>query len=218
VIPLACDRQGVLDGYFLRRSYAQAFSGKDRSTRNTSITRSILFGLGTLLLSAVSAWGADAPLGRRLMFFEYRSAPNRFVELNAAGKIAREYKPLSIAVIFRVLPTGNVLHAYGGNPTGVVEVNRQGETVWNNISKCRQVLGCERLGDGHTLIAEQGPCQAVEVDAQGKVVHTTKLSTSEQHFHRQFRNVHKLMNGHLLAAHEGEGAVGEYDGPLCQYE
>ena len=170
--------------------------------------------LGSLLLLfsiGLSATAADKPIRHRLMFFEYGSAGNRFVEVDSDGKIAREFNPRSIAVIFQALPNGNVLYAYGGNPTGVVEVDPQGETVWNYVSKCPQVLGCERLANGNTLVAEQGPCQAVEVDPKGNVVHTTKLKTTEEHFHRQVRNVHKLKNGHILAAHEGEGAIREYD-------
>ena len=164
--------------------------------------------LGQVSLAPLIA--ADGPVKHRLMFFEYGSAPNRFVELDADGKLTREFKPLSIAVIFQVLPNGNVLYAYGGKPTGVVEVNPEGETVWNYVSQCPQVLGCERLKNGNTLVAEQGPCQVVEVDPQGKVVHTTKLKTEQEGYHLQVRNVHKLDNGHLLAAHEGDGAIREY--------
>lgn len=153
---------------------------------------------------------ADAPAkSRRLMFFEYGRNGNRFVELGTDGKIVREFKPLSIAVIFQPLPDGHLLYAYGGKPTGVVEVDRDGKTVWNYVSSCPQVLGCERLANGNTLVAEQGPCQAVEVDRQGKVVHITPLTTSEKPFHLQVRNIHKLENGNILAAHEGEGAIRE---------
>ena len=171
----------------------------------------LYFSLAVFVLSASSVWGDDAPVKHRVMFFEYGNAPNRFVELDADGKIVREFKPLSIAVIFQVLPNGNILYAYGGNPTGVVEVNRKGETVWNYVSKCPQVLGGERLPNGNTLVAEQGPCQAVEVNPQGEVVHTTMLTTTVEQYHLQVRNVHKLANGHILAAHEGEGAIREYD-------
>ena len=159
---------------------------------------------------SLSSVAADAP-GRRVLFFEYGSSPNRFVELAADGKIAREFQPLSIAVIFQILPNGHLLYAYGGKPTGVVELNPQGETVWNYESKCPQVLGCERLKNGNTLVGEQGPCQVVEVNPKGEVVHTTKLTTNQEHYHLQVRNVHKLENGHILAAHEGDGAVREYD-------
>lgn len=164
-----------------------------------------------VLAAASFVYAVDAPVRHRLMFFEYGNAANRFVELDADGKLVREFNPLSIAVIFQVLPSGNILYAYGGNPTGVIEVNPKGETVWNYVSKCPQVLGCERLENGNTLVAEQGPCQVVEVDPKGSVVQTTPLTTTEEHFHRQVRNVHKLKDGNILAAHEGEGAIREYE-------
>jgi outer membrane protein assembly factor BamB len=147
----------------------------------------------------------------RLMFFEYGKGPNRLLELDSEGKVIWEHRPPSIAVIFQVLPGGNVLYAYGGKPTGVREVNRKGEEVWNYVSKSAQVLGCERLDNGNTLVAEQGPCQAVEVNRQGEVVHVTPLTTSHQDPHLQVRNIHRLANGNILAAHEGEGAVREVD-------
>jgi len=176
--------------------------------RNPFISRLLVLVLSVI---ASSSMAADAPVKHRLMFFEYGSSPNRFVELDIDGKIVWTFKPLSLAVIFQVLPNRNILYGYGGKPTGVVEVNRKGETVWNYVSKCPQVLGCERLSNGNTLVAEQGPCQAVEVDPQGKVVHVTKLLTSQGGYHLQVRNIHKLKNGHVLAAHEGDGAVREYD-------
>ena len=164
-----------------------------------------------LLLTSCAAFCEEAPIKHDIMFFEYGHTLNRFVEVGPDGKIVWEFKPPSIAVIFQVLPNGNIVYAYGGNPTGVIEINRKGETVWSYVSKCPQVLGCERLENGNTLVAEQGPCQAVEVDAKGTVVHTTRLITAEKEFHRQVRNVHKLKNGNILAAHEGDGAIREYD-------
>src|SRR5262249_21349068 len=127
------------------------------------------------------------------------------------GQLVWEYKLPSIAVIFQVLPNGNIVYGYGGKPTGVAEINRAKEVVWHYESKCLQALGCERLANGNTLVAEQGPCQVVEVDRDGKVVHVTQLTTSEQGYHLQVRNVHKLASGNILAAHEGEGAVREVD-------
>ena len=104
-----------------------------------------------------------------------------------------------------------VVFAHGGNPTGVDEINRDKKTVWTYVSKCPQVLGCQRLDNGNTLVAEQGPCQAVEVNPKGEIVHVTKMTTTEEAYHRQVRSIHKLDNGHILAAHEGEGAIREYD-------
>ena len=91
-----------------------------------------------------------------------------------------EYKFPSIAVIFQVLPDGHVLYAHGGNPTGVDEIDRDKKIVWTYVSKCPQVLGCQRLDNGNTLVAEQGPCQAVEVNPKGEVVHVTKMTTTEK--------------------------------------
>ena len=167
-----------------------------------------------LLLFASVACPANAdepPIKHRLLLFEYGKGPNRLVELDADGKVVWEHVPPSIAVLFEVLPNGNVLYAYGGKPTGAREVTRKGEEVWNYVSKCEQVLGCSRLPNGNTLLAEQGPAQAVEVNAKGEVVHVTPLHTSQEHFHLQTRNIHQLANGNILAAHEGEGAVREVD-------
>jgi hypothetical protein len=177
--------------------------------RTQLMTVSVLAALWTL--SALSATAAESKRQHRLLFFEYGKGPNRLLELDADGKIVWEHKPPSIAVIFHVLPNGNVLYAYGGKPTGVREVTRKGDEVWNYVSKCPQVLGCERLANGNTLVAEQGPCQAVEVNPKGEVVRVTPLKTSHESYHLQVRNVHKLPNGNILAAHEGEGAVREVD-------
>ncbi|WP_020470782.1 beta-propeller domain-containing protein [Zavarzinella formosa] len=171
----------------------------------------MLFLLSAATLATSPAVAADPVPKHRIMFFEYGKGPNRLLELDANGKMVWEHKPPSIAVIFEVLPTGNVLYAYGGNPTGVREVNRKGEEVWNYVSKCPQVLGCRRLANGNTLVAEQGPCQAVEVSPKGEVVRVTPLTTTIKEYHLQVRNIHKLDNGNILAAHEGEGAVREVD-------
>ncbi len=167
--------------------------------------------LALAVFSSLGCLAADARVQHRLLLFEYGKGPNRMLELDAAGKVVWEHKPPSLAVIFQVLPNGNVLYAFGGKPTGVREVTRQGGEVWNYVSKCPQVLGCERLPNGNTLVAEQGPCQAVEVNPKGEVMRVTPLRTSHESYHLQVRNVHKLKNGNILAAHEGEGAVREVD-------
>lgn len=160
---------------------------------------------GTAILTA------DEPVKHRLLFTEYGKGPNRFVELDEAGKIVWEFQPPSTTVIFEVQPGGNILFGYGGKPTGVREITSRGETVFDYESKSTQVFGCERLANGNTLVAEQGPCQAVEVNPKGEVVHVTPLRTSEPNAHLHVRNVHQLPNGNILSAHEGEGAVREVD-------
>jgi len=166
---------------------------------------------GELLLAAEPTKEADKAVKHRIMFFEYGNTHNRLVELDADGKIVWEHKPPSLAVIFQPLADGHVVYAYGGNPTGVVEIDREQKTVWNFVSKCPQVIGCQRLANGNILVGEQGPPRAVEVDSKGEIVHATPLITSHEHFHQQVRNLQKLDSGNILAAHEGEGAVREVD-------
>ena len=162
------------------------------------------------MVVASSVNGAEAAK-HRLMFFEYGKGPNRLLELDAEGKVVWDHKPPSIAVIFEVLPNGNVLYAYGGKPTGVREVTRNGEEVWNYVSQSPQVLGCQRLPNGNTLVAEQGPCQAVEVNRKGEVVHVTPLKTSHDSYHLPVRNILLRPQGRTPAAHEGEGAARRVD-------
>ncbi len=165
---------------------------------------SVLFGLA-------STAPAEEPVKHRILFAEYGKGPNRLVELDADGKLVWEYKFPSIAVIFQPLADGNVVFAHGGDPTGVDEINRDKKTVWTYVSKCPQVLGCQRLANGNTLVAEQGPCRAVEVNPKGEIVHVTPMKTTAEAYHLQVRGIHKLADGHILAAHEGEGAIREYD-------
>lgn len=172
------------------------------------LAQTLLFITSFLCLKLAAA---DGPIHHRLLFFEYGKGPNRLIELDENGKLIWEHRPPSTAVIFQVLANGNVLYGYGGKPTGVREVTRRGDEVWNYTSKSTQVFGCERLTNGNTLVAEQGPCQAVEVNAKGEIVRVTPLKTNQEGYHLQVRNVHKLANGHILAAHEGEGAVREVD-------
>ncbi len=163
------------------------------------------------LLGFTSGIHAAEPVKHRIMFAEYGKGPNRLIELDADGKVVWEHKFTSISVIFQPLANGHVLYAFGGKPTGVQEIDHDQKIVWRFESKCPQVLGCRRVTNGNTLVAEQGPCRVLEVDRDGKVVQTTPLKTSEAGYHLQVRNVHKLQNGNILAAHEGEGAAREYD-------
>jgi hypothetical protein len=154
---------------------------------------------------------AQTKPGRRLMAAEYGAGGNRLIEVDKTGKIVWEHKPTSIAVIFQPLANGHILYGFGGNPTGAREIDKSGAEVWSYASKCPQTLGSERLANGNTLIAEQGPARAIEVTPEGKVVHATPLTTSYEHFHQQVRSIHKLPNGNILASHEGEGAIREVD-------
>lgn len=143
------------------------------------------------------------------IFMQY-SPKNALIELSDDRKVLWEHPVPSLAVRFEVLENGNVMYAYGGNPTGVQEVDRQHNVVWNYAADCEQVLGFELLANGNVLLGEEGPCRAVEVNRKGEVVHATPLTTDEKPAHRQLRCLHKLKNGNILACHEGDGVVREY--------
>ncbi len=177
------------------------------------------FGGAILLVAALAlvAAAADAPdaasnpIKHRIMVCEYSGAAHRLVEIDPEGKLAWEHKFPSYAVCFRLADGGNVLFADGGSPTGVQGVDRDHKVVFDYPAKCEQVLCFDRLANGNIVLAEQGPCEAVEVNPQGEVVSTVKLATTEQGAHRQTRCVHKLQNGNILACHEAEAVVREYD-------
>ena len=175
------------------------------------VSRSIAAACTLLLLSVFSA-AQTAPAGMKphhFMFMQY-SPGNRVIELSDEGKVLWEHPIPSLAVMFKPLKNGHVLYAYGGNPTGVQEVDRDHKVVWDYRAKCEQVLGFELLPNGNVLVGEQGPCQAVEVNRKGEEVHTTALTTFEKPAHRQLRSIHKLKNGNIIGCHEGDGTVREY--------
>jgi outer membrane protein assembly factor BamB len=150
-------------------------------------------------------------LAHRFMCIEYGKGPNRLLDIATDGRVVWEHRFPGVTVSFQILPSGNILYAHAGKPTGAREITRAQEVVWKYESTCPQALGCIRLPGGNTLLAEQGPCRAVEVNPSGTVVRTTPLTTTQKEYHLQVRGIRKLANGNILAAHEGEGAVREVD-------
>ena len=165
------------------------------------------FAIGLVAISQAIALAGE-PIKHRIMVAEYADQ-HRLLEIDRDGKVTWEYAPPSLCVIFQPLANGHVVYAYGGNPTGVAEVNRDKKVVWNYVSHCPQVLGCEREPNGNTLLGEQGPCRAVEVDPAGKIVASIPLVCHSEPFHTQVRNVHLLPKGDILSAHEADSAVRE---------
>jgi hypothetical protein len=183
-----------------------------------------VLGWVALLLAPLFTLTAQAEdtkgVSHRIMVCEYSDKAHRLVEIDRDGKVTWEHKFPAIAVCFRMTGDGKVVFADGGSPTGIVEVDRKNKTTFDYRAKCEQVLTCDVLPNGNFLVAEQGPCQAVEVNAKGEVVSTVKLITTEKAAHRQLRCLHRLANGHLLACHEAEGVVREYDAdgkPVWEY-
>src|SRR6476660_9084520 len=113
-----------------------------------------------MLHSASLLMAGEAVHRHRILVAQYQGpGGNRLIEVSAEGKLTWEHKVPSACVIFQLLPNRHILYAYGGNPTGVQEIDRDQNVVWNYVSHSPQVLGCERLPNGNTLLGEQGPSQ-----------------------------------------------------------
>ncbi len=187
---------------------------------STCLTRWVSIGVTLIAIcsrpicAAPPPGNSSSPVKHRIMICEYSDKAHRLVQIGPEGEIEWEHPFPSIAVCFR-LPKGGadgpVLFADGGHPTGVVEVDRNHQVTFEYRAACEQVLACDRLSNGNVLLAEQGPCQAVEVDRQGRIVSTVKMTTTEQAAHLQTRCLHRLDNGNILACHEAEAVVREYD-------
>ncbi len=99
----------------------------------------------------------------------------------------------------------------------IVEVNpATDEVVWKyqagqETDKKVEVHAFQRLSNGNTMVVESGTSRILEIDPQGKVVHTIPLQVKEPHAHRDTRLVRQLENGNYLVCHEGEGLVREYN-------
>jgi outer membrane protein assembly factor BamB len=115
------------------------------------------------------------------------------------------------------LPNGNIL--LQTNWTRIVEVDpTTNKTVWEydsakangNEGKQIEVHAFQRLDNGLTMIAESGASRIIEVDRQGKVIHSIPLKVSKPHPHRDTRLARKLASGNYLVCHEGDGIVREY--------
>jgi hypothetical protein len=148
------------------------------------------------------------PLRHRLMVSEY---PGRIMEISAEGKVVWEHKTPSLAVMFDVLPNGNVFYPHGAPSTGAEEVDRNHAVVWSYKSSAQELLGGQRLPNGNTLLGEGGPAVALELAPSKQVVSSIKVPTSFTTPHGQIRHIRRLDNGNILAALEGEGAVREFD-------
>jgi outer membrane protein assembly factor BamB len=165
------------------------------------------------LAPALGAAGAP----RRVLAADYSTKRIAIIDAST-GKVEWEH-PIDNIHDLHYLPGGNVL--FQTSMTRLLEVDpKTNKTVWEydaqksngNSGKRVEVHSFQRLPDGLTMIAESGVSRVIEVDAKGKIVRQIKLKVAKPDAHRDTRLVRKLDNGHYLVAHEGEGAVKEYDG------
>lgn len=149
-------------------------------------------------------------------FIAADSSKNRVAIIGADGKTEWEHRigPLHD---LHVLPNGHVLLQV--NWTEVVEINPEnGEIVWRydaakrleNKDKRLEIHAFQRLADSSTMVAESGPGNIIELDAEGKLLHSMAMKIRQPDPHRDTRLVRKLASGNYLVCHEAEGLVREY--------
>ena len=105
--------------------------------------------------------------------------------LDNDGKILWETKNGFVAHDMQVLDNGNVLFQRGG--ATVVEVNKDGKTVWEHGVETRQAIQGSRRSpcvstprQGVTMIAETGNKRIIEIDKDGKDVFTMPLMVDKR--------------------------------------
>lgn len=163
------------------------------------------------LLILISAAQADSPKYRVL------AADKGKVSLvGTDGKVEWSVENKSEVHDVHRLENGNFL--FPTSRTTVVEMTPDKKIVWSYTAQPKpgymgaiEIHACQRLDDGLTMIAESGNARIVEVDREGKVVHSVPLTVEKPNAHRDTRMVRKLANGRYLVCHEGDGKVREYD-------
>ena len=179
-----------------------------------NVLRLSLVAMAATLIVGCSA-DAAPPKGRRVLAADYST--KRIAIVDDMGDVLWEHKIDNIHDLHH-LPDGNVL--FQTSMTRLLEVDpKTNKVVWEydagkmngNEGKRVEVHAFQRLPGGLTMIAESGVGRIIEVDAGEKIVRQIKLKVAKNDPHRDTRLVRKLDNGHYLVAHEGEGAVREYD-------
>ncbi len=114
-----------------------------------------------------------------------------------------------------VLPDGHLLLVLSKSRTspggGVIEVEKDGQVVFDYKGTQSEVNTAQRLEDGNTLITEAGDRpRLLEVDRQGHVVIEVPLKAQTKDHHLQTRMSRKLANGNYLVPQLLDKVVREY--------
>ncbi|MBY0525826.1 MAG: hypothetical protein K2R98_20705 [Gemmataceae bacterium] len=105
----------------------------------------------------------------------------------------------------QVLPNGNVLL---NNGAAVQEVSSDKKVVWE-VGKplVQSAESVQRLPNGNTLIADNGPMRVIEIDKDKKVVWEFAVPNDNKRKTPTMRQVRRLANGNTLIAASTEDKV-----------
>ncbi len=115
-----------------------------------------------------------------------------------------------------VLDNGHILLALSKSKTypsgAVVEVDREGKTLFEFKGTQAEVNTVQSLGDGKVLLTEAGDKPRIlEVDRDGKIVFELAIQAQTKDHHLQTRMTRKLANGNYLVPQLLDKVVREYD-------
>ena len=115
-----------------------------------------------------------------------------------------------------VLPNGNILlavskdHDYPGG--AVVELRRDGKTVFEWKGTQSEVNTAQALANGNILLTEAGAKpRLLEVNREGKIIIDVPLTCQTTNAHMESRMARKLPNGNYLVPQLLDKVVREYD-------
>ncbi|MBI3877581.1 MAG: hypothetical protein HY300_16750 [Verrucomicrobia bacterium] len=114
-----------------------------------------------------------------------------------------------------VLPSGNILLAVSKGKDfpggGVVELTRDGKTVFEWKGTQSEVNTVQALANGNYMLTEAGAKPRIlEVDREGKIVVEVPLSCQSTNHHMESRMARKLTNGNYLVPQLLDKIVREY--------
>jgi hypothetical protein len=167
----------------------------------------MLFVVGVLFLMSFVVLGEEKSNMDQMVIAD--SGNRKLICLNADGTVAWEKKGIYCYDVHR-LANGNILYADSAKKKSFVrEINVDGKVIFE-YKTSGEVFSCQRLDDGKTLVGECTNGKIVEVDKDGKVSKTIKL-TFKQGGHGCVFWVRKTLEGTYVAAHRSDKVVREYD-------
>jgi HEAT repeat protein len=138
--------------------------------------------------------------GGRILVAEHHG--NRITERDRKGTVLWETKTNSNPVACQRLPNGNTFIATYNE---LLEVNREGKTVFSVSLPGQQIYSATKLRNGHIIYAHSGQA-VVELDASGKEVRKVACAGAGA-----WAGVELLPNGHFLVGLYSAGKVVEID-------
>lgn len=146
-------------------------------------------------------------LNRPVLLADYGG--NMIYKLGADGEIQWSH-PAQRPQDVWMLPSGNILFSH---VKGATEVTPDKKVAWSyTVPNSSEVHAAQPLPGGLVLVAESGPAQILEVDREGNVQKTVKLTIATKKTHGQMRCVRKTAAGTYMVGQYTDQVVREYDG------